>query len=169
MPNGKVMIVPSPLPRLLSPVPVAVKQEAAVAEVMRRIILKESAGDFAVINPDSGALGLGQVMPENLPDWSWEAIGRGVSVQEFLGHPELQKQIIYFKLNQYWQAAVVKTSDPTIACRRVASTWYSGNPNRYDDTAPQVFNGGSYPSIADYTTSVCAGFEASLEIRRLRD
>jgi len=157
------MIVPSLIPQLPSPVAVAVKQDAAVAEVMRRIIIKESAGDPAVINPDSGALGLGQVMPENLPDWSWEAISRKVSVQEFLGHPELQKRIIYFKLDQYWQAAVVETSDPTVACRRVASTWYGGNPNHYDDTAPQVFNGGSYPSIADYTKSVCAGFWASLK------
>lgn len=163
--DSKAIVRPSPA---LPPAPASALSEArdgaALAELMQRIIGQESAGDPGAINPDSGALGLGQVMPENLPTWSREAIGREVSVQEFLEYPELQKQIIHFKLNQYWQAAIVKTSDPTVACRRVASTWYSGNPSLYNDMTPQVFNGGSYPSIADYTTSVCAGFEISLKV-----
>lgn len=166
-PNDSGAIVTSiPLPSQTSADVSAnrVGERDVVAELMRRIITQESAGNAAAINPDSGALGLGQVMPENLPSWSREAIGREVSVKEFLEHPKLQKQIIGFKLNQYWRAAVIKTSDPTIVCRRVAATWYSGDSERYDDMTPQAFNGASYPSIGDYTTSVCVGFESSSEM-----
>jgi len=138
------------------------KNEAIIDQLMKRIIIQESSGDSSAINLDSGALGLGQVMPDNLPGWSQEALGRQVSVEEFLASAEVQQQIIRFKLAQYWQSAIAQTADLEIACQRVAATWYSGDPTLYQNVTPQIYKGRVYPSIADYSLSVCSGFEATL-------
>jgi hypothetical protein len=44
------------------------------------------------------------------------------------------------------------------AIRRVASAWYSGNPDYYTLTNPQYSNGRQYPSIASYTLQVLERF-----------
>lgn len=147
---------------LPSPEAAALTEAVVLTELMQRIILQESAGEVAAVNPDSGALGLGQVMPENLPHWSQEALGHQVSVEEFLASADVQQQIIGFKLAQYWEMATAATSDLETACRMVASTWYSGDPDLYQHDTPQLYAGEVYPSIADYTLSVCRGFEAAL-------
>ena len=41
-----------------------------------------------------------------------------------------------------------------ILMRRVASTWYSGQASLYNNTRPQTYGAGSYPSIASYTMDV---------------
>ena len=45
------------------------------------------------------------------------------------------------------------------AVRRTAATWYSGDPNKADDTTPQKWQGDpdkEYPSIKDYSDEVLA-------------
>ena len=118
------------------------------------IIGKESGGDFTAINPHSGALGYGQVMPENLPSWSQAALGREISVNEFLNSPDLQIQIINHKLQEYWNHQIKAGYDKETAVRRVASMWYSGQGDLYDDPTPQTYGAGSYPSIREYTLSI---------------
>ena len=58
-------------------------------------------------------------------------------------------------LNRAWETIQRKTNDPLIQCRMMASYHYSGNPDWYDDPDPQFYNGQAYPSIANYTQSVC--------------
>ena len=68
------------------------------------IIAQESNGDPSAVNPDSGALGLGQVMPENIAGtgkgWDYEALGRDVTAAEYLANPRIQTQIIEHQLEQ---------------------------------------------------------------------
>ncbi|MBD2100475.1 transglycosylase SLT domain-containing protein [Leptolyngbya sp. FACHB-261] len=119
------------------------------------IIEQESNGHFWIVNSDSGALGIGQVMPENLKAWSEEALGYSISKEEFLKNPQLQTQIIDYKLAQYWQRALRDSGGkPEESVRRVASQWYSGDPNLYESTTPQFYNGQVYPSVANYTLAV---------------
>ena len=40
------------------------------------IVTQESSGRTAVVNPDSGAVGMGQVMPFNIGPWTREILGR---------------------------------------------------------------------------------------------
>lgn len=129
------------------------------------IIGQESNGKYQAVNRHSGALGYGQVMPENVGPWSKEALGYAVSTQAFLQNPELQLQIIDFKLRQYWQAALAASSgNETLAVRRVASQWYSGKPQWYTSTRPQYYAGHRYPSIADYTLSVLAKYQQQKQV-----
>lgn len=134
-----------------------------VVALRRAIIGQESGANFRAVNPHSGALGYGQVMPENIPSWTYEALGYSVSAREFLNNPAIQLQVIDYKLNQYYQAALVASQgNDAIAIRRVAAQWYSGKPYRYTSTTPQFYNGHRYPSIAEYTISVLSRYQNQL-------
>ena len=127
-----------------------------VTALRRAIIGQESAGKFWLINPDSGALGYGQLLRANVAPWTKAALGRALTPQEFLASPELQIKTIDHKLNQYLQRELIYTggNNEEVAIRRVASAWYSGNPKLWNNTSPQYSNGRRYPSIKSYTGSV---------------
>jgi hypothetical protein len=126
-----------------------------VVALRRSIVGQESGGNFRAVNPDSGALGYGQVMPENVSAWSREALGYELTREEFLASPDLQLAVVNYKLAQYWQEAIAATGgDKEKAVRMVASRWYSGRADWYDSKSPQFYNGTEYPSIDQYTRSV---------------
>lgn len=133
-----------------------------VQALRHAIVGQESGGDHTLLNASgSGAMGLGQVMPENLPVWSQEAFGREVSEAEFLNNPDLQIRLIDFKLQQYWDEAIQQSGgNQDEAVMRVASRWYSGDPSKFSDTTPQYWDGTPYPSIAEYSQQVLARFKA---------
>jgi len=122
----------------------------------RAIIGQESAGKFWLVNPDSGALGYGQLLKENVAPWTKAALGRALTPDEFLANPDAQIKTIDHKLNEYLNRELAYTggSNEALAIRRVASAWYSGNPNLWSDTHPQYSKGRRYPSIESYTYSV---------------
>ncbi|MDJ0903723.1 MAG: hypothetical protein QNJ55_33530 [Xenococcus sp. MO_188.B8] len=95
-------------------------------------------------------------MPANVASWTKEALGKSLTPQQFLNDAQAQIKTIDFKLNQYFQGELGKGFDIDTAVRRVASTWYSGQPNLYNDTRPQTYGAGSYPSIDSYTTELKA-------------
>lgn len=136
-----------------------------VLALRRAIIGQESGTNFRAVNPHSGALGYGQVMPANVPSWSREALGYSVSPENFLNNPEIQLLVIDYKLNQFWQNALVASSgDEAIAVRRVAAQWYSGRPHRYNSNTPQFYNGHRYPSVAEYSLSVLHRYQQQLGV-----
>lgn len=113
---------------------------------------QESGGNYGARNPSSGAMGKYQIMPANLggthSGWDYEALGRDVSVGQFLKSPQIQEAIAQHKLQEYYNKW-----GPAGA----AVAWYAGpgtvssylkNPNKY--TNPQ----GAYPSIAGYVNSI---------------
>lgn len=131
-----------------------------IQRLRQAIIAQESGGDHQLMNASgSGAMGLGQIMPENLPIWSQEVLGRELSTQEFLDSPTMQVQIMDHKLAEYWQKALIQANgdlDETVM--RVAAWWYSGDPHQFWDPTPQVWNGDRYPSVAEYSASVLGHF-----------
>lgn len=134
---------------------------APLLALRHAIIGQESGGDPALLNASgSGAMGLGQIMPENIPQWSREALGREISRSEFLSDPNLQLAIIDFKLKQYWDKAIRQSrGNEDEAVMRVASWWYSGDPDKFTDTRPQYWGDDEYPSIAEYCQSVLDRFK----------
>lgn len=144
-----------------------IKPQTQIApEVMlirQAIIGQESGANFQAVNRHSGALGYAQVMPENLPQWSKEALGFSVSSKDFLASPELQIAIVDFKLNQYWQKSIVASrGNVAIAIQRVAAWWYSGKPEKYTSTKTQYYAGHRYPSIAAYSQSILRRYQLIL-------
>ncbi len=131
-----------------------------ILALRQAIIGQESGNNPNIVNPHSGALGLGQVMPENVAEWSQAALGYSITPEEFLANPQLQLRIIDYKLTEYWQRAIRRSAgDEAIAVRMVAAQWYSGDPNLYDKGALELYNGHEYPSIRNYTLSVLARYQ----------
>lgn len=126
----------------------------------RAIIGKESGTNFKAVNPHSGALGYGQIMPANVKSWTKEALGKSLTPEQFLNDSLAQVEVINYKLNQYLQKELSQGFDLDTAVRRVASTWYSGKPNLYNNTKAQSYGGGKYPSIDSYTKDILSRFNA---------
>ncbi len=127
-----------------------------IQDLRAAIIGQESFGEHSTLNWDgSGALGLAQVMPENLPLWSEECLGTVLSPEEFLADHGLQVQLIDCKLSEFWaEEQLASGGDEDLAVRRVASRWYAGRADLYDSTESQTWAGTPYPTIQTYTAAV---------------
>ncbi|MEM6837677.1 MAG: M23 family metallopeptidase [Cyanobacteria bacterium P01_C01_bin.120] len=126
----------------------------------RAIIGKESAGNFRAVNPDSGALGYGQVMPANVASWTRAALGQALSPAQFLADPDAQLATINHKLNEYVQHQIDAGYSEELAVRRVASMWYSGQADLYDDQRSQPYGSTVYESIQSYTLGVLSKYNS---------
>ena len=102
---------------------------------------QESNGNYRAVNPNSGALGLYQVMPANVGPWSKKYLGISVTPSQFLNNASLQTRLV---------TAVMKDYVNRYGYRGAASAWYSGNPNLASNYNPQKYG----PSIGSYVDSV---------------
>ena len=118
------------------------------------IIGNESGGNYSAVNPHSGALGYGQVMPENVPSWSRAALGYTVSQRQFLANPSLQMKVINHRFESMMSDLHAAGYRGEELIRRTASIWYSGQSGLWNNTRPQYYNGHRYPSIANYTLDI---------------
>jgi len=126
----------------------------SINSLRRAIVGKESGGNFAAVNPDSGALGYGQVMPANVASWTQKHYGRRLTPKEFLANREAQLAVVNGQITQIVQQQLAAGYKGAIAIRRAAAIWYSGRGNLYDDDKPQFYKGRRYPSIREYTLDI---------------
>jgi hypothetical protein len=130
-----------------------------IVEKLRNAIAgQESNHDPSAVNPHSNALGYGQVMPENIKEWSTQCLGKPLTEDEFIKSKEKQVKIIDCKLTEYLESTK-NAPDFDTQIRKVASMWYSGDPTLYDNPRPQTYGAGDYPSIREYTTTVLERFK----------
>lgn len=125
-----------------------------IVERLRNAIAgQESNHNPHAVNPHSNALGYGQVMPENIKEWSTQCLSKPITEDEFLASKEKQIKIIDCKIEEYLQQTR-NAPDFDTQIRQVASIWYSGDPTLYNNTKPQKYGAGDYPSVADYSLSI---------------
>jgi hypothetical protein len=131
-----------------------------VSRYVKAIAKQESGANYSAVNPHSGALGKYQFMPATLASTAQSCPGVGgvPSVSEFLGSPDLQNTIMGCYTANALPTIQAKASDETTQCRMLAAYHYSGNPDKWNDGGAQSYAGAAYPSIAEYTKSVCKGF-----------
>lgn len=100
-----------------------------IEDILHRIARVESpGGGYTTRGPvitrgsyrGQRAAGKYQIMPGNLPAWSREALGREVSLDEFLANPELQERIARHRVSALYD----EYGNPA----DVASVWHSGRP-----------------------------------------
>lgn len=113
-------------------------------------IAQQESGNYAAVNPLTGALGKYQVLPSNVAAWTKRALGYSLTPRQFLESPSAQEKTVQTVLGGYFDKY-----GPAGA----ASAWYSGNPNLANDTRPQ--RGG--PSIAAYVQSVLGKARAAMK------
>jgi hypothetical protein len=128
--------------------------EGEGSRLRNAIITKESGANYSAVNPDSGALGIGQVMPENVPEWTQRHLGRSMTPQEFLANPAAQERVVSGQIAQNLQDLRSAGYEGEELIRRAAAIWYAGNHKLWNDTRPQYYNGRKYPSIAEYTADI---------------
>lgn len=94
------------------------------ATIANAIAQVESGGKYTAVGPvtENGdrAYGKYQIMDFNIPAWSQEALGRSVTVQEFLNSPQIQDAVANYKIGQLY----ARYGNPD----DVASVWFSGRP-----------------------------------------
>jgi hypothetical protein len=130
--------------------------EGILNGLVSSIVSQESSGNHSLQHPVSGALGMGQVLPSNLPEWTTETFGREVSPEQFLASRDIQYYVIRQKLLQYYLRGIKASGgDLYTAIRRVAAQWYSGQPDAIDSVKP-VATG---PSVQKYTFDILGRFQ----------
>ena len=118
-----------------------------LAKLMNAIRSQESNNNYGAINKDSGASGAYQVMPFNIEGsggWDMEALGRNISMSEFMSSRALQDQIARYKLGQYLNK---------YGAAGAAVAWYGG-PGAVKNMHSKTTQAGGYPSLYAYWTSV---------------
>ncbi|MEP0911787.1 trypsin-like peptidase domain-containing protein [Leptolyngbya sp. GB1-A1] len=136
------------------------KVRELTAKYYQATVHQESGGEHTAQNTRTAATGLTQIMPDNIPSWSKEALGNAVSVDEFLASPDLQKSISLYRMaTNVAQQLKEANGDDRTALRRVAALWYSGNPARENDYSALPFPGE--PSVGDYVDSVMSKIDGA--------
>ena len=123
------------------------------------IIGKESGGNYNAVNPDSGALGIGQVMPKNVGPWTQKYLGKTLTPQQFLKDRAAQDTVVNGRFNDMFKDQVAAGFSGEQMIRRAAAVWYSGQAKLWNDTKPQYSKGRRYPSIAEYTQAIWDSYQ----------
>ena len=134
-----------------------------ISAFRQAIVGKESGGNYDAVNPDSGALGIGQVMPENVGPWTKQYLGKSLTPEQFLKDRAAQDAVVNGRFNDMLkdQAAAGFSGEQMI--RRAAAVWYSGKANRWNDTKQETYNGRRYPSVAEYTKAIWDSYRKNLK------
>lgn len=137
------------------------------ASVLRAITGQESGGDYSIVNKDTGASGRYQFMPGTaksyLPDWWVKKYGKTIqgkdasaAWQKNEGHIQ---DIVAKGYYDMLEAHAYKLSKVHNNAKLIAAGWYGGVGGMDDLAAGKAWtkqrqNGGKYPSVDQYATSV---------------
>ena len=157
-PNS-VLPLPQVSPNSVALQPRTIKIDATTEGILNAlvssIVTQESNGNHSLKHPTSNALGMGQVLPSNLPEWTTETFGREVSPEQFLASRDIQYYVIRQKLLQYYLRGIkASNGDLYTAVRRVAAQWYSGQPDAID-SVKTVATG---PNVQQYSFDILGRF-----------
>jgi hypothetical protein len=104
------------------------KQVAALVEALR--LSAPNTG-----NPNNGLYGDWKVKGENILRWSKRCTGAAMEPAEFEGNTQRARAIIACIMGKILREQYEISNDESVAVRRAASWWMTGEPDRYD-TAP---------------------------------
>ena len=130
-----------------------------VSSFRQAIIGKESGGNYNAVNTDSGALGIGQVMPENVGPWTQKYLGKTLTPEQFLKDQKAQDAVVNGRFNDMLKDQATAGFSGEQMIRRAAAVWYSGQAKLWNDTKPQYSNGRRYPSVAEYTKAIWDSYQ----------
>lgn len=106
------------------------KQFPLAYRVAQSLGYVESGGNYGALGPTvhgQHAIGKYQVMPNNLPEWGKETVGRPLTPEEFKKDPDLQDRLVVYKI----QRMLNEGHSPQDA----ASIWFSGRPLKNNQRA----------------------------------
>lgn len=109
---------------------------ATLEKISQAIGQFESGGNYKAIGKVTAngdrAYGKYQVMGKNIPSWTKEALGKSMTIKEFLASPKAQDKVAHSRMGKLL-AQYGNISD-------VASVWFSGRPMKKAGNARDVNN-----------------------------
>lgn len=122
-----------------------IKGGGDLARLIAAISRVESGGNYKARNRATGAMGKYQILPGNIAGkggWDREALGRDISVSQFMNNPDLQDRIARYMINKYMRA---------YGPQGAAFAWYSGpGAARRRMRRGQGFNSGYVSKVMRY-------------------
>jgi hypothetical protein len=100
------------------------------------LIGQESGGNYSAENDRTGALGLTQILPSNIPQWTEQHLGRRMTPEEFARDPQAQMEVSVKENNFQFKRFLAAGNPPTVAMRMALAKWYSGDENAHLSDAP---------------------------------
>jgi hypothetical protein len=137
-----------------------VASEPKQSRLIKAFEIKESSGNPQAINKDTGASGLIQVLPQNIPGWTLKYLGVRMTPAEYRANPNAQRMLgeRYFAEQVRKHTAPGRSEEEVI--RRVAAEHYGGagavkhwdNPGYHSRSGP--YNPGYEDNMQEYTQAV---------------
>lgn len=130
---------------------------------------QESGGNTKARNGRTGATGLFQVMPANIPEWTRNTFGKAMSVEQFKDSPTAQVAVFNKYMGAYLEKAKSRSGgDTEKTIRMAAAAWYGGEGamGKYDNA--KRFRADE-PSFREYTSSVYNKTKKGLNGKNFRD
>lgn len=120
------------------------------------VVITESSGTWDAVGPNlygECALGVAQVMSNNVPEWSRRHLGFEITPLQFIRSKEYQVKIINGEFTRIWSSV---QGYPTLKekVRAAAAIWFSGRPYCKDDynlnssCSDGYTAGGTYADLA---------------------
>ena len=89
---------------------------------------------------DDGLYSDWQIQPENIARWSRRCHDRELTPAEFAADPPVARRILVCKLHGVLdEQNLTSHDDETLAVRRTAAWWMTGDPERYNDPATAAY------------------------------
>ena len=130
---------------------VADAQVGALVEALRQAAPKTG-------NVDDGLYSDWQIKPANIPRWSKRCIGREMSIPEFESNTATARQVLVCVMRNIMQEEYKASgNNESLAVRRAASWWMTGNPNFYNSGTTNTYT----QKVLDFYQKQRSGVTAS--------
>lgn len=131
--------------------PISDGQVAALVEALRLAAPKTG-------REDDGLYSDWQIKPNNITRWSRRCLGVELSPQEFEANPITAREVVTCVMGDVLRDQYMASNyDETVAIRRAAAWWMTGDPEQYDSGSTQTYT----LKVLDYYQTAILGYPAS--------
>lgn len=125
---------------------------------------ENASGKLGLQNSRTGATGLFQVLPSNIPEWTRNTEGVGeMTVEQFKKDARAQVLVFNKYMGEYLRKALIKSEgDWKTAVRMAAAAWYGGEDDMMN-FAKNFGGKGKEPTFNQYTSKVLQNTIAALQ------
>ena len=136
--------------------------------LVNAIVDQESSGNPNAVNSRTGASGLIQVLPENIPSWTQRYLGVRMTPAQYRADVAAQNQLAVAYFSELVQQHTAPGRSQEEIIRRVAAHHYGGsgavdhwdNPGYHSRSGP--YNPGNEPNMQEYTASIWAKYQGGM-------
>ena len=136
--------------------------------LVNAIVDQESSGNPNAVNSRTGASGLIQVLPENIPTWTQRYLGIRMTPAQYRADVNAQNQLAVAYFNELVEMHTAPGRSQEEIIRRVAAHHYGGagavdhwnNPGYHSRSGP--YNPGNEPNMQEYTASIWAKYSGGM-------